>query len=166
MNMKKILAGIFAGLTVTACAACTTAEATTLSDAGYYPAVFIVTNVDELTPDCYIVTGEDCNGNEWSWTSEDGDVLEGELYAAIMYDRETDIIYDDEIVDVRYAGIPEWYSDPSTRPTGERPESEEPAELQDFAVVESDTEDIAVSTDAEVVGLCEVVIPDLGEYLA
>ena len=180
-NIKKIAAGIFAGLTITAACACTTANADNFHNLEhYYPATFIITEAGwDAQRDIQILTGEDCMGNVWEWYSDAGDYTEGDLVACIMYDMETECIYDDIIIDADYVGIPEWYSDPSTRPTGEYPtESEtptEPANLPepptpdnpDFDATEIVYEDGTESAAPMVVGKCEVKIPAiLGEYLA
>lgn len=169
MNTKKILAGIFAGLAITAACACTTANADNFHNLEhYYPATFIITEAGwDAEGKLQILTAEDCMGNVWEWYSDAGDYTEGDLVACIMYDMETECIYDDIIIDADYVGIPEWYTDPSTRPTGEDPtESElppEPADLPEPPTPAIPDED----GTAMVVGKCEVKIPAiLGDYLA
>lgn len=171
MNMKKILAGIFAGLTITASCACTTANADNFHNLEhYYPATFIITEAGwDAQRELQILTAEDCMGNVWEWYSDAGDWTEGDLVACIMYDMETEYIYDDIIIDADYVGIPEWYTDPSTRPTGEDPtESELPTEPDLPEPPTPAIPDVTESTDAAmVVGKCEVKIPAiLGDYLA
>lgn len=161
MNMKKILAGIFAGLTITAACACTTANADNFHNLEhYYPATFIITEAGwDAQGELQILTAEDCTGHLWQWYSDAGDYTEGDLVAAIMYDMETDYIYDDIMVDERYVGICEWYTDPTTRPTGEAPQESTPEEPDE---PDTESEDTAM-----VVGKCEVKIPAiLGDYLA
>lgn len=111
-NIKKIAAGIFAGLTITAACACSTAHADfpTVPD-GYYPATFIVTEVSwDAKGELQILTGKDATGHLWQWYSDAGDWVEGDLVSAIMYDMGTpDDIYDDIMLSERYVGIPDWY---------------------------------------------------------
>lgn len=118
MNMKKIIAGIFAGLTITAASACATAHADfpTVPE-GYYPATFIVTEVSwDADRELQILAAETATGIEYRWYDDAGDWAEGDLVSAVMYDMETPEVTDDLVLDARYAGIPEWYSDPASRP--------------------------------------------------
>lgn len=180
-NMKKVLAGIFAGLTITAACACGTANADNFHNLEhYYPAVFIITDASwDAAGELQILTAEDATGHIWRWYSDAGDWTEGDMVAAIMYDMETECIYDDIMIDERYVGIPEWYSDPASRPTGEPAPQESAPEspAPDFDIPEPSIPDIDAVTEivpetepestAMVVGKCEVKIPAiLGEYLA
>lgn len=180
-NIKKIAAGIFAGLTITAACACTTATADNFHNLeNYYPATFIITEIawEPGSDSIQIITGEDCMGNQWTWYSDAGDWTVGDLVACIMYDMETECIYDDIIIDADYVGIPEWYTDPASRPTGELPtEPEAPMEPADLPeppaaptipdITEIVYEDGTESAAPMVVGKCEVKIPAiLGDYLA
>ena len=87
--MKKILAivTLFVLLTLSA-------------SAEVYPQTFIVENIEEEN-DLLVLL--DFNDNEWEWEGIE-DYAIGDVVAAIMDDNETDIIYDDEIITIRYAG--------------------------------------------------------------
>lgn len=119
MNMKKILAGIFAGLTITAACACTTANGSfpTVPD-GLYPTTFVVTDVLPSTErGLDVITVETATGIEYRFFSDAGDWLEGDLCAAIMHDNGTENnVYDDMLLSTRYTGIPLWFENASTRP--------------------------------------------------
>lgn len=78
-------------------AACASAET--------YPQTFVVDLVNH--EQSYIIL-VDFNGNEWIWEDvEDFDC--GDIIAAIMEERGTPTIYDDEIVMIRYAGYMEGW---------------------------------------------------------
>lgn len=65
-----------------------------------YPTTGIVTEVDTLND---TVTFTDFNGFEWSFKGIE-DYCTGDRVAAIMDDKGTENIFDDEIVKVRYCG--------------------------------------------------------------
>ena len=65
-----------------------------------YPKTMTVVKVDCARD---TVTCEDCNGNLWQFEGVE-DWQRGDIVSAIMYGNETEIIYDDEIVSVRYGG--------------------------------------------------------------
>ena len=67
---------------------------------GIYSQTFVVTDVDYKTD---IVQMEDFNGNIWSFKGCE-DWLEGDVCSAILWDNDTDIIYDDVILTTRYSG--------------------------------------------------------------
>lgn len=70
-----------------------------------YPQTFVVGNVDYEHD---IMTLVDCNENEWEcYGIEDYNI--GDIIAAIMNDNNTEIIFDDEIIDLRYAGYMEGW---------------------------------------------------------
>ena len=70
-----------------------------------YPQTFVVGNVDYERNVMILV---DCNENEWEcFDIEDYDI--GDIIAAIMDDNNTEIIFDDEIVTLRYAGYMEGW---------------------------------------------------------
>lgn len=108
--MKKLIAGIFAGLTLAAC----TAQATTgpVIPEGMYPQVFVVTDVT-ATPDPTMerIGVETCEGFCYEFFSDTGDWLPGDLCSCIMFDMNTKEIVDDIILDARYAGIAPWYEE-------------------------------------------------------
>ena len=68
-----------------------------------YPQTFVVDSVNHEQNYMILI---DFNGNEWIWEGvEDFDC--GDIVAAIMEERGTPTIYDDEIVKIRYAGYME-----------------------------------------------------------
>lgn len=69
-----------------------------IASLGLYPKSGIVTNVNETAD---TVTVRDCNGFEWQFKGTE-DWMYGDGVAMIMYDNHTEIIFDDEIVTVRY----------------------------------------------------------------
>ena len=70
-----------------------------------YPQTFVVDLVNHEQNYMVLI---DFNGNEWIWESvEDFDC--GDIIAAIMEERGTPTIYDDEIVKIRYAGYMEGW---------------------------------------------------------
>lgn len=77
-----------------------TTEANTITTANLYPTCGIVT---ECNIELDIVTFADFSGNLWSFNGV-GDWIEGDRVAAIMNDNGTPVIYDDEIVSVKYCG--------------------------------------------------------------
>lgn len=75
------------------------------ASAEQYPQTFVVDSVNHEQN--YIVL-IDYNGNEWIYEDiEDFD--RGDIVAAIMEERGTPTIYDDEIVMIRYAGYMEGW---------------------------------------------------------
>lgn len=65
-----------------------------------YPTVLMVVDLDEPED---VVIAVDFNGNEWAWTGIE-DIFPGDVVAVVMDDQGTEIIYDDEIIDLRYCG--------------------------------------------------------------
>lgn len=78
-------------------AACASAEE--------YPQTFVVDLVNHEQNYMVLV---DFNGNEWIWEGVE-DFGCGDIVAAIMEERGTPTIYDDEIVMIRYAGYMEGW---------------------------------------------------------
>ena len=76
-----------------------------------YPITGIVTEINRHED---TVTFVDCAGNAWSFYGAE-DWCEGDIASCIMYDNGTELIYDDEIIRVHYAGAIEgnafWVSD-------------------------------------------------------
>lgn len=65
-----------------------------------YPAVFEVVEINESEDIIYLV---DVNGNEWIYEGvEDWQV--GDIATAIMNNNNTEIIYDDDIIQLQYVG--------------------------------------------------------------
>jgi hypothetical protein len=70
-----------------------------------YPAVM---QVVEVNADEDLLVLADFNGNAWEWEGVD-DWQVGDLAGLIMNDCGTVVIYDDEIVSIRYCGwVNEW----------------------------------------------------------
>jgi len=89
-----VLCGILMGVV-----ACAQAET--------YPAALMVVDLDEHED---MVIAVDFNGNEWTWTGIE-DIFPGDMIAVVMDDRDTEAIYDDEIIDLRYCGWIEGWMD-------------------------------------------------------
>ena len=66
----------------------------------------MTTVIVEINDECKLITCQDFNGNEWCFTDCKGDWVVGDIVSMVMYDRNTPIIYDDEIISVRYDG---WF---------------------------------------------------------
>ena len=74
--------------------------------ANLYPQTFIVVSVDSYEN---LVTIKDFNGYTWQfWGAEDW--IENDICSAIMDNRGTESIFDDEVVSVRYSG---WIENPN-----------------------------------------------------
>jgi hypothetical protein len=72
-----------------------------IASAEIYPAVGVVTDLDYEND---LVIFEDCNQDLWIFEGiEDWDI--GDIGALLMDDMETESIYDDTILLVRYAGF-------------------------------------------------------------
>jgi len=89
-----VLCGILMGVV-----ACAQAET--------YPAALMVVDLDEHED---MVIAVDFNGNEWTWTGIE-DIFPGDMIAVVMDDQDTEAIYDDEIIDLRYCGWIEGWMD-------------------------------------------------------
>jgi len=75
------------------------------ASAEQYPQTFVVDLINHGQNYMVLV---DFNGNEWIWEGvEDFDC--GDIVAAIMEERGTPTIYDDEIIMIRYAGYMEGW---------------------------------------------------------
>ena len=75
------------------------------ASAEQYPQAFVVDRVNREQNYMVLI---DFNGNEWVYEDvEDFDC--GDIVAAIMEERGTPTIYDDEIVMIRYAGYMEGW---------------------------------------------------------
>lgn len=70
-----------------------------------YPQTFIVSATDTVQDTLVLIDG---TGNEWVWFGiEDYDV--GDIVAVIMDDNDTEIIYDDAIITMRYTEYAEGW---------------------------------------------------------
>lgn len=100
--MKRVLAGLVAGLVVTSVPATTTTESINI------PNYSITTLVVEVDYESDIVTVVDFNRNYWQFAGCE-DWFEGDICTCTMDANGTEIIYDDEIINTRYCGwIDEW----------------------------------------------------------
>lgn len=70
----------------------------------------LTTVVVDVNYETDIVTCEDFNGNAWDFYGCE-DWLEGDICSMVMYNHGTVIIYDDEIINVRYCGWFEGWGD-------------------------------------------------------
>lgn len=70
-----------------------------------YPMTTVVSEINEKADEVVCI---DFNGNEWVFTGVE-DWIVGDIASMIMNDKGTPIIYDDEIVSVRYDGWLEGY---------------------------------------------------------
>lgn len=75
------------------------------ASAEIYPQTFVVSDVDYST-DTMVLT--DYNGFEWIYEGVE-DLFIGDIISAIMEDNNTDIIFDDEIIKIRYASYMEGW---------------------------------------------------------
>lgn len=72
--------------------------------AGFYPLTALVVETDEAAD---TVSVEDYAGNLWSFEGAE-DWFVGDFASLLMNDMGTPLIFDDEIVSVRYAGHGFW----------------------------------------------------------
>lgn len=96
--MRNAIIGLILGVAATATI---TAQAQTKGE--IYPTCGIVTEVDEASD---TVTFTEQNGNMFAFGGCE-DWQEGDIIAATMDDNGTEEVYDDYIIDVRYAGYKE-----------------------------------------------------------
>ena len=75
------------------------------ASAEQYPQTFVVDSINHNQNYMVLV---DYNGNEWFYENIE-DFNRGDIVAAIMEERGTLTIYDDEIVMIRYAGYMEGW---------------------------------------------------------
>lgn len=72
--------------------------------AGFYPLTALVVETDEAADMVFV---EDYAGNLWSFEGAE-DWFVGDFASLLMNDMGTPLIFDDEIVSVRYAGHGFW----------------------------------------------------------
>lgn len=101
--MKKIFAVVALVLVLFALSCPVKASDPPFSGKNLYPMTTVLVDIND---ECKLITCKDFNGNEWCFTDLEGDWVVGDIVSMIMYDRGTPIIYDDEIVSVRYDG---WF---------------------------------------------------------
>lgn len=78
-----------------------------------YPLTGIVTHIEyEAIPDQDLIIITCANGNEFSFYAPVGDDLETEdLASCIMDSKGTPLVYDDEIIIAKYAGVTEQFEE-------------------------------------------------------
>jgi hypothetical protein len=69
--------------------------------ANTYPQVFVIREINEETGSLVL---EDFNHNTWEWFGNIEDLCIDDIVAATMSDNSTKTIFDDVIVEIRYAG--------------------------------------------------------------
>lgn len=106
----KIIALFFALCTALSASA---AEKPAEDPADLFPATAVVIDCNRRDD---IVTVEDAGGNLWQFAGIE-DYEPGDLVSMILDGKNTPIIYDDEIVTVRYAGWPELFAEKYQRST-------------------------------------------------
>lgn len=105
--MKKILAGLLAGLVATSIPATSTTESIGCSN---IPTYSITTMVVEVDYESDVVTVVDFNRNYWQFAGCE-DWFEGDICTCTMDANGTEIIYDDKIINTRYCGWVEGWSE-------------------------------------------------------
>ncbi len=69
--------------------------------ANTYPQVFVIREINEEVGSLVL---EDFNHNIWEWFGDIEDLYIDDIVAATMSDNSTKTIFDDVIVEIRYAG--------------------------------------------------------------
>lgn len=75
---------------------------TMLSVGTFYPNTMKVTDITDLKDNTQVIELEDYNGNVWEYETDSTDLFINDTVSVILDDMGTDIIYDDEIVSIRY----------------------------------------------------------------
>ena len=75
---------------------------TMLSVGTLYPNTMKVTDITDLKDNTQVIELEDCNGNVWEYETDSTDLFINDTVSVILDNMGTDIIYDDEIVSIRY----------------------------------------------------------------
>lgn len=75
---------------------------TMLSVGTLYPNTMKVTDIIDLKDNTQVIELEDYNGNVWEYETDSTDLFINDTVSVILDDMGTDIIYDDEIVSIRY----------------------------------------------------------------
>jgi hypothetical protein len=75
---------------------------------GIYADCGLIMDEIQETSEGYLITITMQNGNRFSFTSEDGDLEQGEIISAVFNDMGTPEVIDDEIISYRYSG---WISE-------------------------------------------------------
>lgn len=71
----------------------------------------VVAMVTEINEESNLITVTCSNGNMFSFYNEKEDWCCGDLCSLIMYNKGTDIVYDDAVVDVKYGGFVELFEE-------------------------------------------------------
>lgn len=75
------------------------------TETNYYPLTAIVTSVDGNE-----VTAISINGNVWKFLDEEEYYTSGDMVSLLMDNKNTDLVFDDEIIKVHYCGnVSEWH---------------------------------------------------------
>lgn len=61
-----------------------------------------MTDITDLKDNTQVIELEDYNGNVWEYETDSTDLFINDTVSVILDDMGTDIIYDDEIVSIRY----------------------------------------------------------------
>ena len=101
--MKKLIAAILASAALAACFG-GRGNAAEYKGGNTYPAALAVVSV-ESSGYCYEVVVRTATGYEYSFYSDDGDWMCGDIVAAEMSDNGTADIADDVIIRTRFAGF-------------------------------------------------------------
>ena len=99
MNIKKMFLTVIIAMFIGSCLGGWLVQEN-YSNVHEYALTTVVVELDQENDE---VICADFNGNEWAFT-EIGDWMIGDIAAMIMDNNNTDIIYDDEIVSVKYNG--------------------------------------------------------------
>lgn len=75
---------------------------TMLSVGTLYPNTMKVTDITDLKDNTQVIELEDYNDNVWEYETDSTDLFINDTVSVILDDMGTDIIYDDEIVSIRY----------------------------------------------------------------
>lgn len=75
---------------------------TMLSVCTLYPNTMKVTDITDLKDNTQVIELEDYNDNVWEYETDSTDLFINDTVSVILDDMGTDIIYDDEIVSIRY----------------------------------------------------------------
>lgn len=121
---------------------------------GYYPEVAKIVKLDEENNLVYVQTAI---GHVFAFYGIE-DLSLGDLIGMIMKDNGTEIVYDDEIVDIIYGGRPEDFCDCGECGKTEEPDEELILEEIYFELVEIEPEEVYIEELAEeYLNLIEVV---------
>lgn len=104
--MKNVLVAL--GLSAMSVCLLAVGNSSRVSERYYADCGLIMESPKEIREDFYEVEITMQNGNTFTFVSEDGDWCKGEIVSAIFDSKNTDKIFDDEIISCRYSG---WISD-------------------------------------------------------